>query len=1044
MTGKPMADSIRRTITMTAAIILSWVALAQNRTTIRGVIIDDDNLPVPGAVIYEKGKTSNVATSDENGHFTLSVEVGKTICVSCMGYKAEEIPATIQMSIVLHDEMEKLDAVFVVGYGVQKKESVVGAISQIDNETIMNSGQTNITNAIAGKLSGVLTMQSSGTPGANDASILIRGVSSWNGSEPLVMVDGVERPFNTLDPNEVASISVLKDASATAVFGAKGANGVILVTTRGGQKGKPKLSVNYSHGFNIPALLPAHQDGCSTASAYNVAMKNSGQYSMLFSDYELGQFRHPDNAINSLRYPDNNWYDLMLRKVADTNDANINLSGGTDKARYFISLGYKGESSIYKVFNNFDNINYSYDRLNFRANIDVNASKSTTISLKIGEDINIKKAPDSSPTAPMYSGSTIAYPAYYPAWLLNEIPDTDYPEKTGDRLVSTALSSFGNYYGNPYNKLNIASYNQNTVTKIYTDILVRQDLDILTQGLSLNAKVSFSTTMERTSEYATSTRETYYLDWDLFDEGLVNPWVSSKASTSVIENPPSATKQGGITNYLYTFYWEGSVNYDRTVNKHHITGLALFNQKIHQVAAQFQYRNQGLVGRATYDYDGRYLLEMNVGYTGSEQFAPSNRFGFFPSVALGYVASKERWWKQALPWWSKFKIRYSDGLVGNDQTSQRWLYYSSFTKSDGLIYEDAAANTKAQWERAHKRDLGIEMSWLKNRLSLEVDLFDEQRTNMLVAPVVTYLVGVNSKMVNKGSMKKHGIEIECGWNESLKNGLTYNLSAMLSLNENRITNYEDVPYLPDYQRVAGKPYKGQSNGISLVDGGYYNTIDDIHTYPSYTDNWQYLPVGAYKYGDYTADNKIDSDDLHAVKGSQYPLALMSFGGGLRYKGWELNFLLYGNFGKWVNYNGSFEMEFLKAELKLSTAEANYWRPDNRESATHATLVYNGSAGHPMYTWAGTHIGETVTMGLVGHTWRNANYVTLKDLYLGYNLKSRKLEDLAGIKSTTFYVSGNNLLYFTNLIEGNPEIASFTTGYYPLMKTIKVGLKFNFN
>lgn len=449
----------------------------------------------------------------------------------------------------------------------------------------------------------------------------------------------------------------------------------------------------------------------------------------------------------------------------------------------------------------------------------------------------------------------------------------------------------------------------------------------------------------------------------------------------------------------------------------------------------------GLVGRVTYDYRRTYLLEANLGYTGSEQFSPKNRFGLFPSVAVGWVPSQYKWWKKSMPWWSKMKFRYSDGLVGNDQTNSRWLYYSSYSKGS-YVTEDSAANDTAQWELAHKRDLGIEFGWLKNRLTLEVDLFNENRTNMLVVPNVTMIVGTAYKEVNRGSMKKHGIEIEAGWKNDFKNGFGYDVSAMLSLNENRITNYEDAPYAPEYQKTAGKAYRGQTNGVSVVDGGYYTSVDDIHNYPSYAGNWQYLNVGAYKYLDYSADGLLNVNDLHAIKGTQYAPAVASLNYGISYKGFELRMLWTANFGKYVNFNRSWEVEFNKGDYRVNTSQLDYWRPDN-QGANHATLVYGGASGHPMYMWAGGDPTKSYTMMLEGRTWRKSDYVNLREIYIGYTIKSKAFLKATGLRSLNVYATGNNIWTGTGLIEGDPQSTTFTTGFYPNMLSVKLGVKVGF-
>ena len=1056
---KPLATSLHGLRRLTAAVLLLLFAVTaepaaageqdsgKQQPTIqaKGRVVDTNGIAIAGAAVTVKGGSAGGTISDAQGAFTLRVRKGDVLHVSFLGFQAREIAVTdaSPLTIRLAEETHQVEDVVVVGYGVQKKESVLGAISQVNNEQLVNSGTTNITNAIAGKLSGVTTIQTGGQPGNNDANIFIRGVSSWNGSTPLVLVDGVERSFADIDPNEVASLSVLKDASATAVFGAKGANGVIIVTTRTGSTGKPKMNISLSYGLDFPTMIPDHIGSAQTAELLNVALKNAQSYGSMIPRSEIEEYARPSSRINSIRYPDNDWFDIAMRRCAQTINANYNVSGGSQRVKYFLSLGYSHEGSIFKDFSEWSNANFRYDRINYRSNLDFDVTRSTKLSVKVGGVLGIKDTPTNKTVSGMfnmmYSASPMMYPAYYPDWVLEEIPDTDYPDASGGRLSSPRTA----YFGNIRTSLSTGEFEQTTDNKLYTDINFEQKLDFITKGLSVKANVSLSTYYSRISQTATNSNPTFYIDWNRYDAGDGNPWIYSAASEHVYENTPYAVTRGAMQgDYYVTFYWEGALNYNRTFGDHTVTALALFNQRENVKGTAFPYHSQGVVGRVTYDYKHKYLFECNLGYTGSEQFSPENRYGFFPSVAIGWVPSQERFWKEAMPWWSKLKIRYSDGLVGSDSGS-RWLYFSDYIKGgDSYIYEGAAANMVAQWEEARKRDLGIEMGWLNNRLTLNFDLFDEKRTNMLVKPNVTMLVGTSYKEVNRGSMKKHGIDIELGWADRTSTGFGYNLTAMLSLNENRITNYEDAPYAPEYQKTAGKPYKGQTDGVSIVDSGYFESIDDIHNYPAYTTDWNFVNVGAYKYLDYSADGRLSVEDLHAIAGSQYPPVVGSFRAGFDYKGFEFSMLWYANLGKWVEYNKSWEIEFNKGDYRITHSQLDYWRPDNRD-ANHATLVYGGTSGHPMYMWAGGSGDAGAKMMLEGRTWRKADYLSLREIYLAYTFNAKRLRQKVGFRNLSIYLTANNLLTFSSLIEGDPASTTFTSGFYPQMTSIKLGVKIGF-
>ena len=457
----------------------------------------------------------------------------------------------------------------------------------------------------------------------------------------------------------------------------------------------------------------------------------------------------------------------------------------------------------------------------------------------------------------------------------------------------------------------------------------------------------------------------------------------------------------------------------------------------------FAYYNESWVGRATYNFDKRYLLEVNIGYTGSERFAPSNRFGFFPSGAVGWVVSEEKFFKDNISWMNKLKFRYSDGKVGSDSASERWLYIGEYSANGNYIYEDKVPNIYAQWEEARKRDLGIEMAFLDNMITVGVDFFDEKRTHMLLNPQSnTMLIGNNGfKQLNKGSMKKHGLEVELGFNKTTSYGLSYNLKGIFGFNENRIVDKDDLPYAPEYKKAAGKPYGAQLDGALLTGSGYYTSVDDIHNNPAPTTIGN-INVGDYKFLDYTADGKIDTYDKYAIDGTLYPPITFSLSGGFSYKNFDFSILFQGNSGKYVEYNEAFEAEFTSGSLRVHESQLDYWTPIN-PNANHSTLHYVGQGNPPMLSWGGGDAYAGYGIMIKDRFWRKADYIRLKEIYLGYNIKPKYLKKWVGISAVTVYASGNNLFTITSLLEGDPERKDFARGFYPQMSTYKVGLKVAF-
>jgi TonB-linked SusC/RagA family outer membrane protein len=1021
----------------------------QQQRNVSGVVRDAaTGEALTGVSVVVRGTTSGALT-DIEGRFSIPVSAQQvTLVFSFIGYTTQELNASAgaQVNISMGLELTQIQEVVVVGYGVQKKESVVGAITQVNNAALVKSGISNVTNAISGKLSGVLTIQQTGEPGNSGSEIIVRGLSSWNGSQPLVLVDGVERDFKGLDPNEIASISVLKDASATAVFGAKGANGVIIVTTKRGTFGTPVMNVSASYGINKATRIPEFINSYETMNALNVGLMNNQQFDKLVPAYELEQYRNPSTPLNALRYPNVDWFKELTLPFSPTVDANFNISGGTKFVKYFGTLGYSNENTFFKGYvDGYNDTRYKYDRFNYRTNLDFNLTNTTTLSFNIGGETGIKNQPNTSAWRSIYTTTPASFPAYWPAWLLedpiNGIPDIDYPDDRGERL---ALKLNG-FTTNPYTFLARGDFNKYLSSKLFTDLAFDQKLDRLVKGLSFKAKVAFSTYYNTRTLYSSYQRPEYKINWNDVGKPGVNPWYRNGQTGYYVFNlAPLDINVGALEGgYYRDLYYEGSLNYSNTFGKHGVTALALMNRQKKEAGTDFAYLNQALVGRVTYDYSHKYLLEVNIGYTGSERFAPGRKFGFFPSGAVGWVVSEEPFFKQAVQFISKLKIRYSDGIVGSDAASARWLFMSNFyTDERGFIKEDPAANPVAQWEEARKKDIGLEIGFLKNDLVLTVDFFDEQRTHMLLTPKIPMTVGNRFKDQNLGSMKKHGFDLDIDYKKTITSNLTFFLKGMFGFNENRIIYKDDPRYAPEYAKEAGKPLGGQIRGAELIGTGYFTSVDDLHTGTTPIP-LSMLNVGDYKFLDYFADGTISILDRYPIPGSDYPPVTYSFGGGLQFKRWDFSFNWMGNAGKYVLYNQAFEVEFPNGNWRIHASQQDYWTPANPD-ANHSTLHFVGDANLPNLVWGG---GSSYYTGyetaIEDRFWRNADYLRLKEVYLGYTFNPKLLNKMIGVSSLSAYVTGNNLLTITKLLEGDPERKDFTQGFYPQMSSVKFGFKLGF-
>ena len=664
-------------------------ASAQNRSAsktvkIKGSVIDEDSKPVPGVAVLVKGHPEFGGTmTDEKGGFVFNVPSDATVQFSCIGYKPVEmsVARNLDWMITMVEESVALEGTVVVGYGVQRKESVVGAITQVKAEDLEKTGTSDITSALAGKVSGLLVYSQNGAPGQSDATLILRGLSSWNGSAPLVMVDGIERSMNMLSPTDIASVSVLKDASATAVYGAKGANGVILVTTKTGSKGAPKFSINVEQGLNSPMWTPEHVGAGTVTRMANIAYKNTQSFGSQFSDEVIKKYEDQSDPI---RYPDVHWYDLLQKQFATSTNADFSVSGGSDRVRYYLGVSYVHEGSIIKEI--YPGTNFASDRINYRMNLDWDVTKSTLLSFKVGGVTNMVKnlASHSGSSwlfSTIYQSPTITFPAYYPADVLKQYPDPNYPDADSDRVGANQ----GSKYENPYSALSDPDYVKNVNYRLFTDLILTQKLDFITVGLSATAKFGMTSAYARVSQEASTNFAKWNINWEAYDAGNTDIWEIQDNKSNYVWNdkPFSITQNNSPSGVSFITYLEGSLNYSRKFSrKHNVSALALYNQRQYNSGASFPKRTQSFVGRVTYDYKGKYLFESNIGVTGSEQFSPDYRYGVFPSAAVGYIVSKEKFWKRAMPIRRAATCiltrRSSKNITSSTTTTRRiWLWASA-------------------------------------------------------------------------------------------------------------------------------------------------------------------------------------------------------------------------------------------------------------------------------------------------------------------------------------------------------------------------------
>ena len=998
-------------------------------TRISGVVLDEKGETIIGASIIEKGAKSGTV-SDASGKFSVEISNPTTLSISYIGFKAIDVEVGDKQNIVavLTENMKSLDEVVVVGFGFQKKESVVGAISSVKAADIIQTPVANISNALNGRLPGLIAMQRQGEPGRDDAEIYIRGKSTLEGAAatPLVLVDGVERSFTELDANEIESISILKDASATAVYGVRGANGVILVTTKRGAEGPAKIQFSSQVGFQNPTRSPKFRDAQLTAELYQEGYYNDnknadGTGKLFYSNNQLATIARvvlgTATADEKLLYPNNNWFADLTQGNAPQQQYNLNVSGGNKAIKYFISGGYLSQGSYFKdltsqyyVGQKNYNSNFQFDRYNFRSNVDVNVTKDFTATLNLAgrvEKINSPNVSTSVLYSYLYGISSLLSPIAYPGIGFAELPNMDNP--------AALLTQNG--------------FQNQTKSNIESSIILKYNLDFITKGLKARANVSFDSQFSYSAVYWEG-YDTYKRDWSNTDQAVYQQ-----------------AKKGSALAFTSSTYWntnkqyeEFGLDYNRTFGKHNLTGLVLYNQQEFRNGANTPYVYQGLVGRTTYSYDKKYLGEVNIGYNGSENFAPGKRFGFFPAVSLGWVVSEEKFLKK-LDFISFLKVRGSYGEVGNDKlyiggVEQRFLYYNDYAQSGYYrfgsnyllwngIMEGRIGNNDVTWERAKKSNIGVEANFFNSKLGLVMDLFNEDRTDILISQsnTVPKTGGAQLPAANKGITNNHGFEVELTHRNKIGE-FNYFVKGNYTFARNKIISIDEPTSIAPWQRQEGKPI-GQPIMYECI--GLFQSAADIASSPSQAAIGVPI-VGDRKYRDYNGDGIINTLDRFASGYSNIPEISYGFSFGGSFKGFDFSVLLQG-----VDH---VSLTFWKGQ---NNNEVGRWNPfltaEQNANATYPTLHSNAGSG-------GAINNGVTSFGPLGNVYDGA-YLKLKNVEIGYSLPKSWLKSI-GISSARIYTNGVNLaILMDHLKYLDPEAGSGDGTFYPQMRVINCGFNITF-
>ena len=1007
------------------------LAFGQGRITVTGTVVDEMNLPVIGAGVLVKNTVNGVIT-DLDGNYSIKLDNPNVVLVfSYLGYATQEINvgSRTEINVQLQPDSEMMDEVVVVGYGVQKKESVVGAISTVNVDNLkVPSAQ--LSTSLAGQLAGVVAMTRSGEPGQSGAAeFYIRGVSSFQGStSPLVLVDGIERDLDLVDTDDIESFSILKDASASAVYGVRGANGVILITTKKGKEGRPDIKFRSETGITQSTRRPTFVNSEQWARMYNEA---SG--SAFYSDEVLDIYRtHADLDL----YPDVNWIGSLFKDFANSQRINASVTGGGEIARYYISGSFYNESSIFRNAGNIYDYDSSinYTKFNFRANVDVNLTPTTILNVNLANIYEKSFAPGQSKDdiwGYTFMTSPNAFPVEY-----------------SDGTISAPSAATGY---NPWNLLVHSGYQEQFWNSAQSLIGVTQKLDMLVEGLTANAKFSWDAWNTQTQSRTKEPQQFHATGRD--EEGNLifgAPIYTGSESLSY-----GASAQSDITTYL-----EASLTYNHVfAEKHRVGALLLYNHKIRRYAyggdasTSLPYKNQGIAGRVTYAYRDKYLFEFNMGYNGSENFASGHRFGFFPAVSAGWLVSEEPFWAPVKPYVSMLKFRGSYGKVGNDQLpGDRWLYLptivdgNSFTMGQngsnggGGIAVGRPANLSFSWEEETKLDVGIEML-LFNSLRIQADYFDSHRTGILMQRAgLAGIAGMqnSSKLpyANIGETRNRGVDMTLEWNQRF--GEWY-LTARgnFTYNKNCLVNNDEPDWQYRYQNRIGKPYglsAAQPWGLKAI--GLFETQEEIDNSPVQT--FGEYRVGDIKYQDINGDGIINADDQVYLGYTTLPEITYGFGATASWKGIDLNVFFQGI--DHVNFfiSGT-SLRPAWANMERSAIQSDVWENGWR---TDRTAAENAKALYPRLSLNG-QAGSSNNSQTSSWWQRNGAFMRLKNVEVGYTLPKKWMTATHVFQSIRVYLSGNNLCTFSDFKLWDPEIGGGDGSKYPPNRVFMIGLNANF-
>ena len=1053
---------IEQVLTMkrTAALCLVGAFCSLNaqaqKIHVKGNLVDGTGEPLIGATVKVKGNAGVGAVTDFDGNFKIDVpSENSTLVFTYVGMKTKEVKVgkKREFKLILEDD-NAIGEVVVVGYGQQKKASVVGAITQTTGKVLERAGGvSDIGSALTGNLPGVITSSSSGMPGDEDPKIVIRGVSSWNSSDPLVLVDGIERPMSSVDIHSVQSISVLKDASATAVYGVKGANGVILITTKRGTEGKAKISASASSALKLVSKLPETYGSADALYYVNQAIKHElglspSSWGDIRSTDFINNYNAPAGSIDpetgllmSERYPDVDWQKELFKDYAMSYNANVNIAGGTKAVKYYSAIDYQHEGDLFREWKNNRGYTsgYGFNRINVRSNLDFQLTKTTTLKANLAGSHGIRKSP---------------YGLEKGSWAETQLWQAAYSAPHDTFLPQYSDGAWGYFpkdeQGSPNSVTNLALHGEQstTTTRINTDFTLEQDLSFITKGLKASALVSWDNVFVEASRGINDldhAAQYKYID-PITGEVTYKQKPGGKNNFDFVETIAWKTDAGALNNNLTqrNLFYQAQLYWGRKFGQHDVTAMGVFNRSERATGSQFTNYREDWAFRTTYNYADRYMLEYNGAYNGSEKFSKDNRFAFFNSGAIGWNVANEKWFKPVAE--TKvfgrnlvdiLKLRYSYGEIGEDNVWERWLYqttwaYGGKTHLDSTnpnnesIYtwykESKVGNPDIHWEKAIKKNFGIDYAFLGGLVAGSLEFFSEKRSDIMIAGSsrsVPFYFGASAPYMNKGRTKTTGYELEVRLKYDFANGIHAYANMNMTHAKNVVTEHDDPVMLPSYQKNVGYSI-GQAK--SYLDNGTAQSWDDVIAMtPHNTNDNQKLP-GQYIITDFNGDGVIDTNDSAPYGYTGTPQNTYNATIGIDYKGFSIYAQFYGvtNVSRYVAFN-SLPKSFLHTVFK----EGDYWSPSTPDGIP--SLRMNST---PSY-YEGTRF------------LYDGSFCRLKNLEVAYTWNDGWIKSL-GLSMLKVYVNGNNLFLWTDMPDDRESNFAGTglasQGAYPTMKRINFGFK----